>query len=218
MFPVIVCTHHRPYYEQRFRANQQLQQMKQRMQDLDSKINESKRAYTATLKRLEALNTEIHHRRANSQTLDPRMISSTGNTPQLGRGFKGSYSDTESLDSLQVPGGFTGSTGSLPSLGTSSVSETSPSPENVLEIVGRDPLERVSPLVNNSHSATSSGRSSPPSNEEENEDDPVIDAKETIREYPQEVNGGSEKQVASELVRKCLAAAVVQLEQTLNQS
>ena len=207
-----MCTHPRPYYEQRFRANIQLQDMKQRMQNLESKIDESKRTYAATLKRLEALNTEIHHRRANSQTLDPRMTSSTGNTPQLGRGVKGQYSDTESLDSLQVPGGFTGSVGSLLSLETSSVSNTSPSPENISET-----MERVAPLVNNSHSVTSSGCSSP---QEENEDNPVIDDKEAIGESPlinKEVNSGNEKQLASELVSKCLAAAVVQLEQSFNQ-
>ncbi len=73
----------------------------------------------------------MHHRRALSQTIprgqggiDPRLSSSTGSSPRL-RHHRGGDGDTESLDSVQVPLGFTGSIGSLPSIGTLSTGDSS---------------------------------------------------------------------------------------------
>jgi hypothetical protein len=119
------------------------------MQTLENKIAASKKAYSGALKKLEVLNTEIHRRRQSQQylhRLDPRKIVSTGNSPEpmrarldfrdRERGGSGSFigragaSDTESVSSLQLgdlKDQFSGSTGSLPSIGASSV-EPSPSP------------------------------------------------------------------------------------------
>ena len=101
------------------------------MQELERKIDESKQTYTNTLKKLELLNTEIHHRRALSQTIprvqaraEPWLSSSTGSSPRQ----KHRDIDTDSLDSVQVPMGFTGSIGSLPTFigGISPDSSSSP--------------------------------------------------------------------------------------------
>ena len=120
------------------------------MQTLESQIAASKKAYAGALKKLEVLNTEIHRRRQSQQLyrLDPRKSFSTGNSPEpmrarldvrdRERGGSGSFvgrgggaSDTESINSFQLgdlKDQFSGSTGSLPSIGASSVSEPSPSP------------------------------------------------------------------------------------------
>lgn len=119
------------------------------MQTLENKIAASKKAYAGALKKLEVLNTEMHRRRQSQQylhRLDPRKSVSTGNSPEpmrarldirdRERGGSGSFlgragaSDTESVNSLQLgdlKDQFSGSTGSLPSIGASSV-EPSPSP------------------------------------------------------------------------------------------
>lgn len=126
---------YRPYYEERYRANQRLGQLRAHIGELESKINESKQTYTNTLKKLELLSSDMHHRRALSGSIsrgrgemDPRLSSSTGSSPRL-RLHRGNHPspDTESLDSVQVPLGFTGSVGSLPSIGTLSP-ENSDSP------------------------------------------------------------------------------------------
>ena len=123
------------------------------MQSLEQKISASKKAYASALKKLEVLNTEIHRRRQSSvsqQRFHWRKSCSTGNSPEPMRttlnagarrmGGSGSFvasacgggaSDTESINSLHLgdlKDQFSGSTGSLPSVGTSSVSELSPSP------------------------------------------------------------------------------------------
>ena len=120
------------------------------MQTLENQIAASKKTYAGALKKLEVLNTEIHRRRQSQQylhRLDPRKIVSTGNSPEpmrarldfrdRERGGSGNFigragaSDTESVNSLQLgdlKDQFSGSTGSLPSIGASSVSELSPSP------------------------------------------------------------------------------------------
>ena len=65
--------------------------------------------------------------------MDGRKISSARNTPEpQHRGLPDGGSDTESMDSLKLGsmrGEFTGSTGSLPSIGTSSVSDYCPTPD-----------------------------------------------------------------------------------------
>ena len=125
------------------------------MQTLENQIAASKKTYSAALKKLEVLNTEIHRRRRSTmsqQNLDSRKSFSTGNSPEpmrtrldvrtRVRGGSGSFvgsgsvslggaSDTESVSSLQLgdlKDQFSGSTGSLPSIGASSISENSPSP------------------------------------------------------------------------------------------
>ena len=102
------------------------------------------------MKKLEVLNTEMHRRRQSQQSLyrlDSRKSFSTGNSPEpirtrldvrdRQRGGSGNFvggagaSDTESINSLHLgdlKDQFSGSTGSLPSIGASSVSEASPSP------------------------------------------------------------------------------------------
>ena len=126
--------------EARLLSDISLQQIKRHIQGLEGKIRESKRVYSATLGRLETLNVEIHERRRSYSALhtsvrgaigDERKSSSASNTPELRKREQGG-SDTESLESLQLGdmrGEFTGSTGSLPSIGTSSVSDYCPTPE-----------------------------------------------------------------------------------------
>ena len=125
------------------------------MQTLENQIATSKKTYAGALKKLEVLNTEIHRRRASTMSqhhlrhLDSRKSFSTGNSPEpmrtrldiSKRGGSGSFvggaslsgaSDTESVSSLQLgdlKDQFSGSTGSLPSIGASSISisETSQS-------------------------------------------------------------------------------------------
>ena len=108
--------------------------------------------YTSTLRKLEQLNTEIHHRRANSQIFprighahpNPRLSSSTGSSPRLQHKVIG---EAESLDSVRVPEGFSGSVGSLPSIGTSSVSDsTSPTPPLTVSTTSPTPPLTLSPL------------------------------------------------------------------------
>ncbi len=158
------------------------------MQELERKIDESKQTYTNTLKKLELLNTAIHHRRALSQTIprghsgsgaDPRLSSSTGCSP---RQRHRDMSDNESLDSVQVPRGFTGSIGSLPSIGISP--GNSPTP----------PLN-TSPDESSETHSTSGG------------EDPVL------TEQSKLVTSSPEELCASQLVSHCLAAAVQHVDQ-----
>ena len=108
------------------------------MKHLEQKINESKQSYSASLKRLEVLNTEMHERRAMHSSshhyLDPRQISSTGTSPEMMRArLQIDTDDVVSVDSLQLSktaGDFNGSTGSLPSIGVLSSSELSQSSES----------------------------------------------------------------------------------------
>ena len=138
----------RPYYEERLRCNQKLQQLRLQMQTLENKIANSKKMYSAALKKLEVLNTEIHRRRQSTLYqhrlhLDSRKSFSTGNSPEPTRtklsmrptsssiNMGGGASDTESVNSLylgDLKDQFSGSTGSLPSIGASSISEVSPEP------------------------------------------------------------------------------------------
>ena len=117
--------------------NQQLEKLKATMKELEHKINESKQCYSASLRRLEALNTEIHERRgflsSGKLPLDPRQVSSTGSSPEMRRmyqGDRGELEDVVSVDSMQIGVDFHGSTGSLPSIG---VMSQSPSCDSDLE-------------------------------------------------------------------------------------
>ena len=134
---------HRPYYQERYRVNQQLVQIRTKIANLDQKIIETKKSYSASLKRLEVLNTEMHQRRgtisdSRKSTLDPRIISSAGNTPDATRrrervrAPEGAENlDTLSIDSLQIvdAGQFSGSTSSLPSIETNSECSSTPDPD-----------------------------------------------------------------------------------------
>lgn len=104
------------------------------MKGLERKISESKQSYTASLRRLEALNTEIHERRLSLSVgklpLDPRQINSTGSSPDMRRARRDILEEVTSLDSMQIDLDFHGSTGSLPSIG---VMSNSPSCDSSLE-------------------------------------------------------------------------------------
>ena len=121
----------RPYYETRYRTNQQLSKLKGTIRELEEKISETKVKYSASMKRLDLLSTEMHIRRGtmdsrywHKQGLDHRQVLSTGNSPVLrhngpGPGPVMAGEDTVSMDSLQwseVGGGYGGSVSSLPSL------------------------------------------------------------------------------------------------------
>lgn len=103
------------------------------MKNLEQKINESKRSYSASLKRLEVLNTEMHEKRS-SKSLNPNKISSYASSPEMRRGkMRADDDDVASLNSFQITGDYSGSTGSLPSIGVLSNSETSDSDTRSLE-------------------------------------------------------------------------------------
>lgn len=108
------------------------------MKNVEQKINESKQAYSASLKRLEVLNTEMHERRGTQvgmikAHLDPRRVSSASNTPELRRASRrrgGGEEDLRSVDSMCMAAGFSGSTGSLPSIGVLSNAQSPSSPSS----------------------------------------------------------------------------------------
>jgi hypothetical protein len=96
------------------------------MKHLEQKINESKHSYSASLRRLEVLNTEMHERRGmhnmpSHHPIDPRQVSSTGTSPEMRRAahLHMMGEDVDDVDSLQLKMGaeYRGSTGSLPSIG-----------------------------------------------------------------------------------------------------
>lgn len=134
--------------------NQQLVKLKETMKNLEQKINESKQAYSASLKRLEVLNTEMHVRRGTmtgieKHHLDPRQISSASTTPELRRVRRGKdgrerEEDLRSVDSMRIATGFSGSTGSLPSIGVVS-STQSPSSDSDSKSLDLDTRQSNSP-------------------------------------------------------------------------
>ena len=126
------------------------QKQRQLIQDLQNQIKDTKKTYTSTLKRLETLNMAIHERRRSATPTpssmiqgkvvreeDPRQTASAGHSPVPQRlhilGIPSEQrSSSGSLESLQLGDQgpqFTGSTGSLPSIGTSSISDDSPPPD-----------------------------------------------------------------------------------------
>lgn len=206
MLPAIVTwTAHyvppcRPYHEQRFKANQQLQLIQRHIEDLESKIQESKRAYSATLRRLETLNAEIHHRRAFNKTIQLNIrrygsSSSLGSTPKRQMQLMDGYNDTTSLDSLQVPGEFTGSIEFMQSLGDSTTSDIGSNSENLTEAVA------------GSLPATSESKDIKPL---------VVDGAESS--HIAEESHEEKKRIAAELVDKCLAVALSQVEESIEKS
>lgn len=157
----------KPYFEERYRCQQRLLQIRHHIQGLEKRIVDTKRLYATTLKRLETLNTEIHARRRSVSVspgcrhrregrLDGQRVASS---PDL-RGMPDGGSDTESLDSLQLggmKGEFTGSTGSLPSIGTSSVSDYCPTPDPN----GKNGSGRQAKNGENSHRGEGNGSAAP---------------------------------------------------------
>ena len=122
------------------------------MKSFEQKINESKQAYSASLKRLEVLNTEMHERRGTHSgvmrggRLDPRQILSAGSTPDLKRVSRGidSTDDLRSVDSMCMAVGYSGSTGSLPSIGVLSNTQ-SPSSDSDCKSLELDNVQSNSP-------------------------------------------------------------------------
>ena len=124
------------------------QEIKSRITSLQEQLRATKKRYADTLQHLDHLNHGLHQqRRANSLTpassflLPPgthRHTASEGSTPDLPHRLAADHSDSESVQSWQLGDTqFTGSTGSLPSIG-SSLSDDSvdrphpPSSENQL--------------------------------------------------------------------------------------
>ena len=87
--------------------------MKGKINDLEKQLKSTKQRYAETLRDLGHLNHSIHRqRRANSLTPVPKQCDQT----------TGGGSDSESVQSWQLTENgvqFTGSTGSLPSIGSS---------------------------------------------------------------------------------------------------
>ena len=183
------------------------QKLHQHIQHLESKIKESKQVYTDTLRRLEKLNVVMHENRRSKRKLvreDPRQTSSAGHSPEHLEVPDGERSKTASLESLGDPGiQFTGSTGSLPSIGTSSVSDNCSTPDTN---DGEAPA-----IANNLHSKL----------EEVTYRAPEKLAPQLQGEIPDvKVNDEDEdeRHIAIELVAHCLASAIKRLEEPENRT
>lgn len=197
--------------------NQHLAKLKDTMKSLEQKIDESKKTYSASLKRLEELNTEMHERRGTysrsvKSLLDPRKVASTGNTPEMRRASKerrNGEEDLRSVDSLQIAADFTGSTGSLPSIGllSNSQSPSSDSDSKSLDLDNHlshhernspNPVsmeaDRKSPENTSPASSYSSCSTGPNSHSQNSQQESVT-------------------HVASDLVIQCLATAVHRISQ-----
>lgn len=119
--------------------------------------------------------------------LDPRVISSTGSSPNMRRTMKGGIVSV-SMDSLQmseVGEQFTGSTGSLPSIGSTSNSEHSVSPDPDSKSPRHEASPRTPPL--------------PPLSTSDNS---------TLSSSTHKQTMSQEEIIANDLVVKCLDAAV----------
>jgi hypothetical protein len=126
----------RPYFEERWRSSQELNELKRHISGLERELQKTKMRYAETLRNLGRLNHSLHRqRRANSVSPIPQQSSEVG----------GANSDSESVQSWQVVEGvqFTGSTGSLPSIGSSVAEETDEHPHS------QPPQDNVSvPAIN----------------------------------------------------------------------
>ena len=182
------------------------QELHQHIQHLENKIKESKRVYTDTLRKLEKLNMAMHESRRSKGKLvreDPRQTASAGHSPEHLEVPDGERSRTASLESLGEPGvQFTGSTGSLPSIGTSSVSDNCSTPDTN--------GEEAPAIANNTlHSKL----------EEVTYRAPERLAPQLQGEIPVvKVNNEDERHTAVELVARCLASAINRLEEPENRT
>lgn len=98
-----------------------VQEIKGGITKLEDELRNMKQRYADTLRHLDQLNHSIHRqRRANSLTPTPPAELAAGLAVD-------GHSDSESVQSWQVGNGvqFTGSTGSLPSIGSSMASDVS---------------------------------------------------------------------------------------------
>ena len=89
-----------------------MQELKRQISTLEDELQKTKKRYAETLRGLDRLNHSLHRQRG-ANSLSPAPLSS-----EVG----GANSDSESVQSWQVGEGghvFTGSTGSLPSIGSS---------------------------------------------------------------------------------------------------
>ena len=200
-----------------------MEKLKASMKGLEQKINESKRSYSASLRRLEALNTEIHERRgfqSDKLALDPRKVNSTGSSPEMRRVLSREQTELEevtSVDSIQIGVDYSGSTGSLPSIGRIS---HSPSCDSDLERSSLEPDRDVS-AMHKSHS--SPNRPLITSKEEEGREVPAVShplcvsmphSDPSLASHTS-CNSEADKldQMANELVIRCLARAVSKVSQ-----
>ena len=96
------------------------QKLRKHISGLEEQLQKTKRRYADTLHYLDRLNHSLHQQRS-ANSLSPAPLASS---EALGS------SDTESVQSWQVMDGvqFTGSTGSLPSIGSSVADETDDGP------------------------------------------------------------------------------------------
>ncbi len=189
------------------------------MKGLEQKINESKRTYSASLRRLEALNTEIHERRgfqSGKLPLDPRQVNSTGSSPEMRRMHKGELEEVTSVDSIQIGADFHGSTGSLPSIGDIS---HSPSCDSDLDRSSLEPDGGSSAL----YKSQSSPGKSLTTKEGEREMSSASSRPLLVSTSPSDHSVASQTscdsepdaldQIASELTVRCLAKAISTLSQ-----
>ena len=97
-----------------------MQELKVQISGLEEELQRTKQRYADTLRNLDRLNHSLHQQRcANSLSPCPQASSDVA-----------ANSDCESVQSWQVVEGvqFTGSTGSLPSIGSSVAEETEDQP------------------------------------------------------------------------------------------
>lgn len=92
------------------------QELKKQISGLEEELQRTKKRYAETLRNLDRLNHSLHRQRC-ANSLSP--------APQPSSELCGANSDSESVQSWQVGEGvqFTGSTGSLPSIGSSVADE-----------------------------------------------------------------------------------------------
>ncbi len=207
---------HRPYFEERYRVNQLLTKHRALIKELEQKIDKSKKSYSASLKRLEVLNTEIHERRntisKGRNALDSRRALSTGNSPEMLRKntlLSVDKKESLSMDSLQMSGGeqFGGSPLSFPSMEPSSSGPQDMSP-------GPSPPSLTRP----NRSPPPPNRTPPPPNRTPNKSPSLPNRTPPNRSPSPSIqvdtaNGGQSIDVlASELVAKSLASAFRKLQ------
>lgn len=84
----------RPYFDEKFLCQEQLNTQKERIESIKKEINKAKNLYSQTLKQLEQISNEIHMKR---KTLDPSDILSMPREPGVGAELN---SDTKTHHSL----------------------------------------------------------------------------------------------------------------------
>lgn len=118
--------------------------IKSRISSLEQQLRNTKQRYADTLHHLGQLNLSLHRqRRANSLT--PVPTASQSPSPDLAQRRALDQSDTESVLSWQMGGAqFTGSTGSLPSIGSSLSDE---SVEEISDSLDKPSVSPADPVI-----------------------------------------------------------------------